>query len=145
LAEDLFDRAGFESYIPRVKIRRDGKTRITALFPSYCFVRVTLERWYAVAWTPGVIRILMNGDHPATLNDAIIDAIRGRERKGFVQLPRGPQIGDRVRVISGQFAGHIGLYAGQSPHERERVLLELLGRSVRVELRQSDRIEGVPP
>jgi transcriptional antiterminator RfaH len=145
LAEDLFGRAGFETYLPRIKVRTDGIVRIRPLFSSYVFVRVAIERWSPIAFTPGVIRVLMNGDHPAALNDAVIDAIRGREKKGFVQLPRGPQIGERVRVVGGQFAGHIGLYAGQSPHERERVLLELLGRSVRVELAASDRIEGIQP
>jgi transcriptional antiterminator RfaH len=145
LAEDLFARAGFETYLPRIKVRADGIVRIRPLFPSYCFVRVSIERWSPVAFTPGVIRLLMVGDVPAALNDSVIDAIRGREKKGFVQLPRGPQIGEKVRVVGGQFAGHIGLYAGQSPHERERVLLELLGRSVRVELAQADRVEGMSP
>jgi transcription antitermination factor NusG len=145
LAEDLFGRAGFETYLPRIKVRTDGIVRIRPLFASYCFVRVSIERWSPVAFTPGVIRVLMNGEHPAALNDKIIDAIRRREKKGFVQLPRGPQIGEQVRVVGGQFAGHIGLYAGQTPHERERVLLELLGRSVRVELAQADRVEGMSP
>jgi transcriptional antiterminator RfaH len=142
LAEYLFERAGFESYLPKIRERRNGETKISALFPSYAFLHIR-ERWYDAAHVQGVLKILMHGDHPAKLDDRVIDALRAREHRGFVTLPRGPRPGDRVRILTGQFLGHVGLYLGQSPHERERVLLELLGRSVRVELAQTDRVEGV--
>jgi len=146
LAEHLFKRHGFESYLPRIKIRQAGRLRIAPLFPSYIFVRV-VSAWYPLLWTEGDVRILMSGDQPAHLPENVMDSIRRREVGGFVRLPpaqRALRIGQRVRVLSGQFRGHVGLYDGQSAHERERILLDLLGRSVRVELAKGDQIEPLP-
>lgn len=145
VAEQLFARNGFESYLPQIKFRRARKIRIAPLFPGYIFVRV-IDRWYPIAWTIGVIRILMAGDHPAHMPENIMDEIRARESAdGFVKLAPSPRLkkGAHVRILSGQFQGHIGLYDGMSAKERERVLLSLLGRSVRVELAASDRIEAL--
>jgi transcription antitermination factor NusG len=36
--------------------------------------------------------------------------------------------GQRVRITGGPFEGHRGLWAGQAAHDREQVLLELLGQ-----------------
>jgi transcriptional antiterminator RfaH len=133
----LLMRHGFETYMPRIKIRN----RISLLFPTYVFVRV-IDRWYPILWTAHVIRLLMAGDRPACLKDEIIATIRKRETsEGFVKLPlpnRQLKPGQKVRVISGSFNGQIGLYEGQTSRDRERVLLELLGQAVPVELPSKD-------
>jgi transcription antitermination factor NusG len=43
--------------------------------------------------------------------DEVIAAIRRRERNGAIDLPkkRGLKTGDRVRIVSGLFAGRSGL------------------------------------
>jgi transcription antitermination factor NusG len=67
--------------------------------------------------------------------------IRKREVNGFVKLPmpdRRLKPGQKVRIVSGSFAGQIGLYQGQTSRDRERVLLELLGQAVPVELPGKD-------
>ena len=122
---------GFEVYWPRIKT----ETRTAALFPGYLMVRVVV-RWYPIRWCPGVLKVLMNGDKPARLADAIVDEIKGREVQGFVKLPQPPtlQNGQSVRVKHGMFAGHAAIYAGMSGSQRERVLLDLLGQSVTVTL-----------
>ena len=75
--------------------------------------------------------------------DALIAEIRSRERGGLVELPREEfKAGERVRVLTGPFAGHLGLYADMRPHERVLVLLALLGGEQRVEL-SKDAIEAV--
>jgi transcriptional antiterminator RfaH len=132
----LLMRAGFETYLPRIKFR----SRIALLFPAYVFVRIA-ERFYPVIWTAHVVRLLMAGDQPAHLPDEIIREIRNRERSGFVQLPTRSKIlkkGQNVRIANGSFMGHIGLYDGMTSHERARVLLELLGRKVPVEISETD-------
>ena len=128
----LLMRAGFETYLPRIKHR----SRIALLFPAYVFVRLA-ERFYPVIWTPHVLRLLMAGDQPARLPEEIIMQIRNREKDGFVKLPKRNNLlkkGQNVRITNGSFAGHIGLYDGMGSKERARVLLELLGRKVSVEL-----------
>jgi transcriptional antiterminator RfaH len=136
----LLMRGNFETYLPRIKHRN----RIAPLFPAYLFVRV-VEQFYPIMSTPHVVRVLMSGDRPVPMpENAMAELFRRQGRDGFVKLAqrRGPMIGSRVRVLAGQFAGQIGVYNGQSAKERERVLLNFLGRSVRVELGQGDRIEA---
>ena len=49
--------------------------------------------------------------------------------------PNRLKVGDRVRIVNQtNFRDHIGLYQGMSGKERVYVLLELLGRQVRVDL-----------
>jgi transcription antitermination factor NusG len=132
----LLMRHGFETYMPRIKVRN----RISLLFPTYVFVRV-IDRWYQILWTAHVVRVLMAGDKPACLKDEIMASIRKREIGGFVKLPlpnRQLKPGQKVRVIGGSFNGQIGLYEGQTSRDREKVLLELLGQAVPVELPGKD-------
>ena len=98
----LLARARYQTYNPRIKHR----SRIAPLFPSYVFVRVA-DQFYPVRWTAHVIRLLMSGDRPAQLPEAVIAGIRKRESGGFVKLPQPPQLrkGQHVRVIRGSFEG----------------------------------------
>jgi transcription antitermination factor NusG len=120
---------GFETYSPRIRparARRGDDTR--PLFPGYCFVLV-ISQWWAARWSPGVIRLVMDGLQPARVPSHVLDEIRRREVRGVVELPKAPgmRVGDRVQVLSGPFQGHLGLYAGMRPHARVEVLLALLG------------------
>ena len=114
---------------------------ISFLFPTYLFIAAR-EQFYSVLWMPGVVRLLMSGDRPAQLGAEVIAGIHKQEgRDGFVQIPtarQGLRKGEQVRVTKGSFAGHLGLFEGMSSHERVRVLLELLGRKVSVEMAQTD-------
>ena len=140
LARIWLMRSGYETYQPRL---RDRHGRIMPLFPSYLFVRI-VSSWYPVLWTPRVVRVLMDGEQPASVPDVVLLKLRRREVGGFVKLPRKTwRIGQRVRVMRGIFIGHIALYDGQSGDQRVRVLLELLGQQSRVEL-AADAIEPIP-
>jgi len=135
----LLMRHGFTTYAPRIKHRG----RIAWLFPAYVFVAAR-EQFYSVLWTPHVVRLLMSGDRPAYLAADVIAELHDRETKdGFVRLPPArPRLktGQNVRIAKGAFCGQIGLYDGMSSHQRARVLLELLGRKVGVELPESDLV-----
>jgi hypothetical protein len=77
----------------------------------------------------------------AKVPDHIIEALREREHKGVIELPRAPEsrlrAGDHVRVSGGPFVGHLGLYAGMKPHERATAAGELT--HTRGNLRLGDR------
>jgi transcriptional antiterminator RfaH len=138
LAVSHLQRAGYATYLPRIKISETK--RIVPLFPSYAFVHI-VDHWYSALGTIGVIRLLLAGDHPARVGEEIINGIKAQERGGLVKLqPLKPRLkpGDPVRVVRGSFLGHFGIYDGMSGKERERVLLELLGRKVRVEMGHND-------
>jgi transcriptional antiterminator RfaH len=127
---------GFEVYSPRIRparARRGDDTR--PLFPGYCFVLI-ISQWWAARWSPGVIRLVMDGLQPAPVPSHVLDEIRCREVRGVVELPKPPGLhaGDRVKVLGGPFQGYFGLYAGMKPRERVEVLLMLLGAQQRVTL-----------
>jgi transcription antitermination factor NusG len=60
----------------------------------------------------------------------------------LIRLPSKPpprwHKGDKVFVTRGAFEGLSGLYQGQAPHERVKILLSLLGASRTVELAAED-------
>jgi len=140
LASHCLGLAGYEIYQPLLREqRRSHGRKITVtppLFPGYLFVWV-VRGWWDARWSPGVVRLIMDGLLPARVPDAVIDEIRSRERNGLVELPKlhgGFKPGMRVRVVSGPLSEQIGMLAALRPHERVLVLLQLLGGQQRVEL-----------
>jgi transcriptional antiterminator RfaH len=138
---------GFEVYCPRLReqVRSGGRKieRTPPLFPGYAFVLV-VSAWWSARWSPGVRRLVMDGEQPARVPDAVIAEIKSRERGGFVVLPkaRGLAPGTRMKVLQGPLQGQIGLLAALRPHERVVMLLQMLGGQQRVELARS-AIEAV--
>jgi transcriptional antiterminator RfaH len=141
IAAYFLARANFETYLPRIRIKRGVKSRIVPLFPSYILVRI-LDRWHAVENTIGVTRLITSGSGPARLRDEIVDQIRGRETNGLVKLPSAAKTafrrGQPVAISRGSFRGHVALFDGMSAHDRVNVLLDLLGRRVKIELAFGD-------
>jgi transcriptional antiterminator RfaH len=132
---------GFAAYVPLfLKRRRKGRNIDmcpTPLFGRYIFVGfdVERERWRSVNGTLGVTNLICHGDLPAQVDQKIVNAIALRENAdGFVRLSiaRSFKFGQSVRVTEGAFADQLGLYEGVGDQERVRILLNLLGRQVRV-------------
>jgi transcriptional antiterminator RfaH len=100
-------------------------------------IDLATQRWRAIQSTIGVLRLVTNGGEPAPVPAAIIDAMRQREDdKGYVKIDQGPafNLGDKVRVLAGAFTDSLGLFDGMADRERVAILLDLLGRKVRVKL-----------
>jgi transcriptional antiterminator RfaH len=146
IALHLLTQERFTVYAPKLRVRRTVRGRRedseVSLFPNYLFIQIELQ-WYRARWCPGVVRLLMDGIVPAKVPDAVIEEIRGRERKGAIELPRCLlKPGDRVRLLAGPFQGHLAIYAGMSGSERVAVLLQILGGQQWVTLARRD-IEAV--
>jgi transcriptional antiterminator RfaH len=141
LALHVLGLRGFETYCPRLRERRARHGRlhevIKPLFVGYTFVLIQLQ-WHAARWAPGTLGLIMDGERPARVPDAVIAEIRARERNGAVELPPKPRPGDRVRVLRGPFRDRLALYAGMSGRDRVAVLLQLLGREHKVLLPRLD-------
>jgi transcriptional antiterminator RfaH len=106
------------------------------LFPRYVFVLVdrATQRWRAIGSTFGVAHLVCHGDKPAIVPDKVIAELQEREdSQGLVNLD-SPMFtpGAKVRVRSGAFGDSLGLCEGMTDRERVAVLLDLLGRKVRV-------------
>jgi transcriptional antiterminator RfaH len=134
-------RQGFETYLPRYLKKRRHARRVdvvqAAIFPRYLFVLVDMatQRWRSISSTIGVTQLVCNGDEPAAVPDDVIGALREREDQyGLICLPAKPRFapGEKVRLLDGAFADCLGLFEEMRDNERISVLLDLLGRKVRV-------------
>jgi transcriptional antiterminator RfaH len=137
------NRQGFQIYFPRYLKRRRHARKIETvaapLFPRYLFVSVdmSVQRWRSIYSTVGVARLVSNGDDPAPVPVGVIEALQSREdAAGFIKLEQRPpfRAGEKVRVLDGAFASCLGLFEGMAERERIAILLDLLGRKVRVVL-----------
>jgi transcriptional antiterminator RfaH len=137
------NRQGFEVYLPRyLKRRRHARrteTVASPLFPRYVFVAIdmSVQRWRSIYSTVGVTRLVCNGDDPTAVPDGIVETLKSREdASGFIKLDYRPSFraGDKIRVLDGAFASCLGLFDGMAERERIAILLDLLGRKVRVVL-----------
>ncbi len=141
VAVDNLQRQGFVSYIPKY-LQRVGKvTKVKILFPRYIFVQIE-EQWHSINSTRGVSRlILTNENKPAVIQDEVIEELKSREdSKGLIQLPSQGRFrqGENVTIANGVLEGYNGIYEGMRDADRVRVLIDLLGRKVLIEVNEQD-------
>jgi transcriptional antiterminator RfaH len=132
---------GFEIYLPRHQKRRRHARRVelvaAPLFPRYLFLAMDLAtaRWRAVRSTVGVSGLVMHGERPAAAPAGVVEAIKAREDgKGFIPIPLEPEFskGEKVIILGGALGGLTGLFECATDEERVVLLLDLLGRQLRV-------------
>jgi transcriptional antiterminator RfaH len=136
-------RQGFEIYLTRYLKRRRHARKVDfaakPLFPRYLFAAIDLatQRWRSIQSTQGVSRLVCNGEGPAAVPNGLLGALKAREDdRGFVRMEAKPAFapGDKVRVLAGAFMDNAGLFDGMEDHDRVAILLDMLGRKVRVHL-----------
>lgn len=143
-AEENLARQGFEFYNPKiVKTTYERGRRLERriqLFPGYIFVLV-VDRWRSLLSTFGIATLVMSAGHPARISHSVVEKIRAREVEGLVVLPQARfKEGQQVQVVSGPLAMEYGLYEGQRDRDRVSVLMNLLGRSTSVVLREGNLV-----
>src|SRR5262245_23431334 len=133
-------RQGFATYLPRYLKRRRHARRVETvaapLFPRYLFVTIDMakQRWRSIYSTIGVSNLVSSGDTPTAVADEVIATLkRSEDDAGFVklELPRF-RVGQNIRVISGIFTDCLGRSEVIADRDRVSILLDLLGRKVRV-------------
>lgn len=138
-------RQGFDVYLPRYLKKRSHARKIdwapAPMFPRYLFVSLDPEQnqWRAIRSTVGVYQFICQGDQPTPVPAGIVEEIQGCENeRGLVTLGLGQSFrrGDKVRVMSGPLADQIGIFDCADDQQRVFVLLDLLGRQVKVRLTQ---------
>jgi transcriptional antiterminator RfaH len=134
-------RQGFGVYFPRYLKRRGHARKVDTvarpLFPRYLFVAIDLatQRWRSIQSTIGVSHLVSWGGSPASVNDGVISELKQREDEGgFIRLDRPVRFthGDKVRVLEGAFVDSLALVEGTDDRDRVAILLDFLGRKVRV-------------
>ena len=141
LAERNLARQGFHAVMPRLlKMRRVGARQIqvrTPLFPGYVFIdpQTVAQSWRPINSTLGISRLLTGqGGRPARLPAGFVAALlRGCDEAGVFAGRPALNPGDTVEVVSGPFLGLVAEVVEMTSAGRVRLLLDLLGRSVRAE------------
>jgi transcription antitermination factor NusG len=129
-------------FLPRLRVwRRHGSRRwevLEPLFPGYVFCHVDRrpEILAQVRWAPGVKRILGDEDGPIPVPEEVIHHLQERQGPEGYIVPSPSFIpGTRVRVTSGPLLYLEGIIERPASRaERVRVLLQIMGRYVPVEV-----------
>ena len=133
---------GYESLLPKYKSCRRWSDRVKELelplFPGYLFCRFNPLDRLPILVTPGVLRVVGTGKNPIPVEDAEVAAIQAVMRSGLPRQPWPcPQVGQRVRVEYGPLSGLEGILQSFKGGHRIVLSVELLRRSVAVEVDES--------
>ena len=130
---------GYQPFLPTYVERRQWSDRVRVaelpLFPGYLFCRFDPRDRLPILTVPGVIQILGAGKTLSPVRDAEVDAIEVIVHSGFPKRP-WPflQVGQRVRITTGPLRGVDGILSDVRGEHRLVVSVELLRRSVAVEV-----------
>ena len=134
----FMESKGFETYLPTIQVRKNGKRKTEPLFSCYLLVRLDpAEALPGARWTPGLRRIVSFGEKPASVPDHAISSIRRRvAAMGEVHYPTCRfKSGDRVVIRGGPLSDFEAIFdRALSSQERAMILVELLGRWTRCEV-----------
>jgi transcription antitermination factor NusG len=140
---DQIERRSFTSFLPTYRSVRRWKDRRKelelALFPGYVFVQMELSHRLQVLQLPGVVRLVYFNGQPAAIAAGEIEAWRNK-LSGAQKIEPHPYLraGRRVRVRSGPMQGLEGIVVRRKDRCRIVFSMDLLRRSVAVELDEAD-------
>jgi transcription antitermination factor NusG len=131
---------GFEEFLPFYRTKRQWSDRTKEvelpLFPGYLFCRFDFNNRLPILVTPGVKLIVGFGKNPTPVPDAEIEALRRVVASGVAAEPHQQYltVGERVRIREGSLAGVEGILVDVKNSWRIVLSVEILQRSVSVEL-----------
>ena len=135
----MLEYKGYQQFAPTYISRNQWSDRVKnvekPLFPGYVFVRMSgTAVGGLLCSTPGVTRILSFGGRPCRIPDCEIEAVRRLTVLGKPRPTPHVNVGEKVEIRSGPFAGMIGVVR----HIRNRACLvvsvQLISQSIYVEV-----------
>jgi len=144
------EERGVETFLPLYRSRRQWKDRRKvvelALFPGYVFVKIAAQNKLGVLQASSVVNIVTFNGQLAALPDTEIDALR-HGLKNHVYAEPWPylQVGRKVRVVRGPMTGAEGILTRRKDRYRIVISVEILRRSVAVEVDGADVELLAPP
>jgi transcription antitermination factor NusG len=139
---------GYEVYVPLYRRQKRWSDRLvevdSPLFPGYLFCRFD-SRCAPIVTTPGVVSILGCRGNPEPIPEHEIAAIQTMLRSGLSVGPHGYlRAGERVRIDEGPLRGVEGLLVRSKSDFKVVISVEILRRSVAVEL-DREAVSSVSP
>ncbi len=104
------------------------------LFPNYVFAWLKRPDYVRVLQTPGVLSLVGSGREPSPLSTCEIEALRSELPLREFEPHPFLTAGDRVRIHSGALAGMVGVLVRKKSNLRVVLTLDLILRSVAVEV-----------
>jgi transcriptional antiterminator NusG len=126
---------------------KEGQRRVVErrIYPGYVLVQMILdeESWYVVRNTPGVTGFVGIGNKPTPLRQEEVDRIMRRMEAEEPVAQVKVKVGDKVRIIEGNFLDFTGTVDEVYPDKgKARVLVSFFNREtpVEVDLLQIERL-----
>jgi transcription antitermination factor NusG len=147
------DARAVDYFLPTyASVRRWKDRRVTLqlpLFPGYVFVHMELRNRLGVLQVPGVAKLVGFGGAPVALPSTEIESLRAGLAAGTRAEPHPYlNVGRRVRIKRGSFSGLEGVLLRWKGNWRVVVSLELVQRSVAVDVDacelEPSPLEGTP-
>jgi transcription antitermination factor NusG len=141
VAEQM-ERRQLNGFVPLYRATHQWKDRRKevelALFPSYVFVHLAVQDRLRVLEIPGVVHLVSSQGKPIPLPEEEIEPFR--RAVGSVRMEPHPYLrtGHRVRLRRGPMTGLEGILLRRKEGLRLVVSIEILMRSVAVEVGETD-------
>ena len=138
-----------QDYILRVIVpehvevtNEDGeqKEKVKKMFPGYILVEMVMsdEAWFIVRNTPGVTGFIGSsgkGAKPTPLQPHEVDNILRNMGMSRIDIDKSLEIGAKVKIIAGPFAGMFGTVDSLDvPNNKINLLVDLFGQETSVEV-----------
>ncbi|CAM8365107.1 NusG Transcription antiterminator [Candidatus Methylopumilus universalis] len=134
------EQQGYKCYLPWLKVNKLKRGKLIqideVMFSRYLFIRLCQDQW-AKSWHPirstlGVSTLLMLGNHPQKVDEAVINSIhiislQETVRKLFNE-------GDQVIIREGALKGMEGIYQIENGKDRAMILIGLLGKAISLQI-----------
>lgn len=140
-------RAFMPLYLRNRRHARRLETVSVPLFPRYLFVAldVTKDRWRSINGTFGVDRLLALGGEPQPVPAGVVERLVDvADPCGNIQFNFDLKQGQKIKVTAGPFADFLGQLEELDGNGRVKVLLDIMGTTVRLAMPQV-LVEPVSP
>ncbi|MEJ2763312.1 transcription/translation regulatory transformer protein RfaH [Photobacterium sp. MCCC 1A19761] len=143
------DRQGVECYYPQVTVQKIVRGKRTEscepLFPGYMFVYFDPEdiSYTTIRSTRGVANFISQGAKPQIVQPDIIYGLMMNENceEHQAKLSSLPQPGESLKLTQGQFKGIEAIYQEPDGEKRSFMLINLLGKPVKVSVQNEDIVK----
>ena len=139
---NLLEIAGIESFLPtwseQVKWSDRVKVTVRPLFTGYVFAKCEVSEISHILQLAGVVQILPTSIAPIAIPDAEIESLRIVLASDLPVVCHPHVVGSPVLITHGALAGVSGVVVRTKGETRLVVNLEILNRSVSVEMESAD-------
>ena len=131
------ENQNYHIYCPWVKINN----KIQVLFPGYIFIYLdeTIENWYPIRSTRGVLNFVRFGLNYAKISNKVIDLIRANELNTTerIKILTDFKPGDKVQITEGVFKNCVAIFESFKSDERVFLLMNILGQQQTINVKKN--------